>query len=403
MGAAIIGAGKALPSLTIKNDDLQNLVDTNDEWISTRTGIKSRHISVKQSQLDLAYSSAMAALGQDLSNIRSDIETKGWVEDPIDISSIDLVIVATITADTIVPSSAAELRRVLGAEKAIAFDVNAACSGFIYATSVAESMMAASHVSSSNSAKALPVNRALVVCAERLTRLTDWQDRNTCVLFGDGAGAVVLEWQDSDTGILACYLKNDDDTDTSLCVPQVYDSIMPFSEDGIIFDEEKKAKHDLLFPDPKNVDYSYIHSLGIDGDTAIDEIDKFLGIIDDRKEGKPRQVIKMDGQRIFKFAGRTMPHAIEEACNMAGINLSDVNIIVPHQANERILKFAAKRLDIPMEKLQVSLADVGNTSSASVPMALTDAYVDGHINKGDYVVAVAFGGGLTSGAIAFKA
>lgn len=384
MGATIIGVGKALPALEIENDELKKLVDTNDEWISSRTGISSRHISVDESAQALAYSAACSALGIK-NELHQDIYSNGFTYEKIDPSSIDLVVYATVTSDTIVPSSAATLKRRLGLENAIAFDINAACTGFIYGATVAESMMAVSQLSKNNKSRS-SIKRALVLGVDRLSRITDWQDRNTCVLFGDGAGAAVLEWKDDESGIISSYLKNDDDNDNVLTCPQSYESTQPFVSDGALCWEEAG-----LIPE------------GIAVDAAAPHIDKAMGITERLEKGAPRQVIRMEGQAVFKFASRAMSDAINKVLDRAGLTLSDIDCIVPHQANERIIKFAAKRLDVSTDLFQLSINHNGNTSSASVPMALTDAYASGRIHKGNKVVIVAFGGGLTSGAILFEA
>ena len=210
MGSTIIGCGKSLPKLEVANDELKALVDTNDEWISTRTGIRSRHVAVEETATDLAEAAARQALG---------LADGGWREDgeAIDPASIDLVIYATITPDVLVPSAAGLLRRRLGLENAIAFDLNAACTGFVYGLTVAECMMAGSTAGAPGAAGRNPVRRALVVGAERLTRVTGWSDRNTCVLFGDGAGAAVLEWNENRPGIMSSFITNaDDDTNALL-------------------------------------------------------------------------------------------------------------------------------------------------------------------------------------------
>ena len=210
MGSALVGFGKAIPALEVQNDDLKALVDTNDEWIRTRTGIESRHVAVGESNADLAEQAAREALGW--------VEG-GFAERCLEAGEIDLVVFATITPDTVVPSMAGLLRRRLGLENAIAFDVNAACTGFVYGLTVAEALMAASAPKTPGAAGRNPVRRALVVGAERLTRLTNWADRNTCVLFGDGAGAAVLEWSDERPGILGSYIVNEDDVTNALSCP----------------------------------------------------------------------------------------------------------------------------------------------------------------------------------------
>lgn len=374
MGAVIIGCGKSTPNLEIANDDLKALVDTNDEWIRTRTGIGSRHISVNETTNALAYVASAAALGIAPSKY-TDISSVSYCEEPIDPDSIDLVVFPTITPDSIVPSAASALKKDIGLNNAIAFDVNAACTGFIYGICVAESMMAASNIPASQSPCSRPkIKRALVVCSERLSRLTDWNERGTCVLFGDGAGAAVLEWRDDEPGIMATYLRNDDDDTNALTCPNNFTAPQPFVNSGI-------------------------DASASDTDEAADEVDAFFEIAEVIPTSSDRQVIRMDGQAVFKFAGKAMASCVEHVVEQAGLTLDDIKLIVPHQANERIIRFAAKRLDLDIESFQLSIEDTGNTSSSGVPMALADAFAQGKLEHGDKVVLVAFGGGLTSGAV----
>lgn len=376
MGAVIIGSGKALPRLEVANDDLRALVDTNDEWIRTRTGISTRHIAVAESAQELAHAASCAAMGLP-NELFPHIEGVGWQPQPIDPDSIDLVLYATVSPDVAVPSCAALLKRNLGLSNAVAMDLNAACTGFIYGLTVAESMLCAAQAK--GGAARNPMRRVLVVGADRLSRLTDWDDRNTCVLFGDGAGAAVVEWDESRPGILATYLRNDDDEKNSLTCAHAIEAPQPFDEQGI----EPAAR------------------FAIDASTT--PIDTMLGIADAVAEGGMRQIIRMDGRTIFKFASNAMADAVNEVLARTGLELDDIDCIVPHQANERIIRFAAKKLGISEERFQLSIANTGNTSSASVPMALADAYASGRIKAGDTVIAVAFGGGLTSGAVLFEA
>lgn len=378
MGAVIIGCGKSTPSLSVANDDLQALVETNDEWIRTRTGIESRHISIDETTNALAYAASCGALG--IGNAKyPDISMLSTTDDAIDPASIDLLIFPTITSDSIVPSAAAALKKDLGLESAIAFDINAACTGFIYGLCVAESMMAASNIEAARATCERPViKRALVVCSERLSRLTDWNERGTCVLFGDGAGAAVLEWRDDEPGIIATYLQNDDDDANALTCPNNFTAPQPFTASGI-------------------------DASACDTDDAARAIDDFFDVTEVLATSSDRQVIRMNGQAVFKFAGKAMASCVEKVVEEAGLELADVKVVVPHQANERIIRFAAKRLDMDIESFQLSLADTGNTSSSGVPMALADAYAAGKIERGDKVVLVAFGGGLTSGAVLFQA
>ncbi|WP_165060451.1 MULTISPECIES: 3-oxoacyl-ACP synthase III family protein [unclassified Adlercreutzia] len=377
MGAVIIGSGKALPRLEVANDELKALVDTNDEWISSRTGISTRHIAVDESAQELAYAASCAAMGIE-NTVFPQTHGSGWCENSIDPSSIDLVLYATVSPDAIVPSCAALLKRNLGLTNAVAMDVNAACTGFIYNMTVAEAMLAASNACD-NVVRVNSFKRALVVGVDRLSRLTDWQDRNTCVLFGDGAGAAVLDWQPEKTGIMASYIRNDDDIKNSLTCANAIEALQPFCTDGV------------------NV------AMADKPDESIFSIDQMLGISEDVANGKMRQVIRMDGRTIFKFASNAMTNAVTTVLDNTGLSLDDIDCIVPHQANERIIRFAAKKLGIEEDKFQLSIDHTGNTSSASVPMALADAYTNGRIKRGDKVIIVAFGGGLTSGAVLFEA
>lgn len=377
MGAVIIGCGKSTPNLEIENDDLRALVDTNDEWIRTRTGIESRHISVEETTNELAYMAAASALGIKDPKYPH-IHTLAPKQDAIDPESIDLLVFPTITPDSIVPSAAAALKKDLGLSNAIAFDINAACTGFIYGLCVAESMMAASNIPAAMGVCKRPqIKRALVVCSERLSRLTDWNERGTCVLFGDGAGAAVLEWSDEEPGIIATYMKNDDDDSNALTCLNNFTAPQPFAASGIDID-------------------------CADADGSQEAVDRFFDLVDAIPLSSDRQVIHMDGQTVFKFAGKAMANAIKHVVEEAGLELDDVKLIIPHQANERIIRFAAKRLDLDIDRFQLSIANTGNTSSSGVPMALADAYAQGKLEKGDKAVLVAFGGGLTSGAVLFE-
>lgn len=367
MGCAIIGCGKALPALEVANDDLTALVDTSDEWITTRTGIKTRRICVDETNVDLAERAARSALGWDAGD---------YNERRVEPEEIDLVVFSTATPDVMVPTCAALLRRRLGLVNAVAFDMNAACTGFIYALGIAESMMAASAAGAPGAQGRNPIRRALVVGGERLTRITNWEDRNTCVLFGDGAGAAVVEWDPERAGILSTYMRNDDDTDNALTCPTAFDAPQPFDANGV------------------NVDAPV--------DPGLARIDAELGVTEAVEAGRPRQTLYMHGQKVFKFAVEAMMHAVDEVLDRAGLTIDDIAFIVPHQANERIIKYAAKRMKLPLERFQISIAHRGNSSSACIPMTLSDAYEAGSIKRGDKVILVGFGGGFTSGAVLFE-
>lgn len=369
MGCRIIGCGKALPALDVENDELTKLVDTSDEWIVTRTGIESRRVAVAETGTDLSVAAARQALGWD---------EGGHSERRVDPAEIDLVIYATITPDAMVPSCAGLLRRRLGLERAAAFDLNAACSGFVYGLSVAESLMAACAPNAAGASGRNPIRRALIVGAERLSRITNWPDRNTCVLFGDGAGAAVVEWDEERPGILSSFIANEDDPTNALTCPAAYDSPVPFDNEGVSLRAEEH-------------------------DDSLDAVDEELGICAHIADGEPRQVLRMDGQKVFKFAVGALSAAVDVALERAGLTLDDVSLIVPHQANERIIRYAAKKIGRPLDFFQVSIAHRGNSSAACIPMTLADAYENGRIKPGDKVVLVAFGGGFTSGAVVYEA
>ena len=293
MGCAIIGCGKSLPALAVANDDLTQLVDTSDEWITTRTGIKSRRIAVGETNVDMAEGAARQAMG---------LVEGGYCEAPIEPESIDLVVYSTCTPDVLVPSCAALVRRRLGLVNAVAFDVNAACSGFIYAMSVAESMMATSAAGVAGAGRRNKVRRALVIGSERLTRITNWEDRTTCVLFGDGGGAAVVEWDEGRAGVLATYMKNDDDDTNALTCPSAFDSPQPFDVNGV-------SKEAAVAGDPGNA-----------------RIDEELGVTEAVAAGRPRQSLFMHGQTIFKFAASAMGNAIDEVCKRADVDIDDVKL-----------------------------------------------------------------------------
>lgn len=384
MGSRIIGCGKALPQRVVSNDDLAEIVDTSDEWIYTRTGIKNRRIAIEETTTDLGCAAAERALGW---------KAGGWrlADDEIDPASIDLLVCMTITADMVVPSQAALLKARLGLTNAVAFDLNAACAGCIYGLDVASSMLELSAFDGRRAAESgsprtrNAMKRALVVGAERLTRLVDWTDRSTCVLFGDGAGAVLLEWQDDAPGILSSFLKNTDDADGVLVVPNFFDmSTFPFADVPRACGELSCA------------------GMRVDADDETVGALRAAGCAEPI-EGMSNPLIGMQGQAVFKFATSAMTEAAKTVCARADVPLSEVKCIVPHQANERIIRYAAKKLGVPEDLFQVSIAEVGNTSASSVLMALADAFVGGRIEKGDAVLLVGFGGGLTSGAILFRA
>jgi len=311
----ILGTGRYLPDRVLTNADLEHMVETTDEWIQTRTGIKRRHIAADgETTADLAEAAARRAL-----------DAAG-----VDASEIDLILVGTTTADQVFPNMGCLLQDRLDIHGCPAFGLEAACSGFIYALSVANCFIAAGNA-----------RRALVVGAETLSRMLDWEDRGTCVLFGDGAGAVVLGPAD-EPGILSCHL----------------------GADG--------RYKDLLY-------HPY-------GTSRIQ-----------RPEDTERPYIQMRGNEIFKVAVKTLENIVDETLEANGLSCSAIDWLVPHQANIRIIQATAKRLGMPMEKVILTLEDHGNTSAASVPLALDTAVRDGRIKRGDLLMLEAFGGGLTWG------
>lgn len=312
----ISGTGSYLPEKVLTNADLEKLVETNDEWIRERTGITQRHVAAEgQTTSDLAYEASLRAM-----------QAAG-----VSPSEIDLIVVGTTTPDIIFPSTACLLQHKLGANGCAAFDVNAACSGFIFALSVADKFVR------SGSSKC-----ALVVGAETLTRMLDWSDRGTCVLFGDGAGAVVLK-PSSEPGVMSTHLHAD-------------------------------GAHKHLLYNP----------VGVSAGFKLDE--KNAGVR-----------VMMTGNEVFKVAVKTLDAVVEETLAANNLQKSDIDWLVPHQANLRIISATAKRLDMPMERVVITVDKHGNTSSASVPMALDHAIRSGKIQPGQLVLMEAFGGGFTWG------
>ncbi len=311
----ILGTGSYVPEKMMTNDDLKQFVDTSDEWIHSRTGIRERHIVTDQGTIDLA----------EMASIRAIEDAK---IDPLD---IDLVIVATVTPDNHFPGIAQLLQARLNLNEVMAFDVNAACSGFLYCLNIADKMI-----------KSGAYNNALIVGAETLTRLTDWRDRNTCVLFGDAAGAMIISKSEYN-GIKDVICGSRGDT------------------------------NDLLIC--KNVDIK---------DPTTNVVSK-------------QDHIHMKGSGVFKFATRILPNTVNELLERNDLVLDDLDSIVAHQANERIITKAAKDLKFPMDKMFLNISKYGNTSAASVPLAIDEALKTKFLKKGDKFITVAFGGGLTWG------
>lgn len=319
--AHIVGWGSFWPDKILTNNDLARIVDTTDEWIFTRTGIRERRIaSEKETTATLAFEAAARALAV------ADLHP----------SQVELIIVATSTPEYIFPSTACRVQDYLGATRAGAFDLSAACSGFVYGLSMA-----------SQSIQTGSVRNAVVIGAETMSRVMDWEDRGTCILFGDGAGAVVLKGSSVPGGVLASTLRSDGSGGDLLSLPAVYHNPMP-----------------MLGPE-------YLHN------------------------GHKKNTLSMNGRQVFRFATRVLASSIEETVEKAGLTMDDIDLIVPHQANTRIIETAAKRLKIPVERFYMNVHAVGNTSAASIPIALCDAVQDGRLRPDDNVVFVGFGGGLT--------
>lgn len=320
--AAIQGLGVYIPPRILTNDDLARMVDTSDEWITARTGIKRRHIAEpEQATSDLALIAAQRAL--------ADAGVAG--------EDLDLIIVGTATPDMVFPATACLLQAQLGAKRAGAFDLLAACSSFVYGLITAGQLIASG-----------AIRTTLVVGAETLSRLVDWKDRTTCVLIGDGAGAAVLGPSSSGAGIHSGVLGADGSAGEVLKLP-AGGSRIPVTTEAI----------------ERNLHRAY-----------------------------------MDGQAVFRLAARTIPGLIREAVAKAGWTLNDVDLVVPHQANLRIIQAIADQLALPMEKFVVNIQEYGNTSAASVPIALCEAVRAGQIRDGDRIVLAAFGGGFTYAACA---
>lgn len=318
MNTKIIGTGYELPEHKADNDYLATLVDTSDEWIRERTGICSRHLAREETTTSMAAAAADKAVRQ--SKIAPE--------------EIELLIVATISGDMQTPSTACRVQAQIGASKAVAFDISAACSGFLYALHIADAFI-----------KGGVYQNALVIGAETLSKLVDWADRGTCILFGDGAGAAVLRASE-EGGILSQTVKSSGDKwEVLYC--------------------EGRQNHNPLCQTPQDKDGGYL---------------------------------MMNGQEVFKFAVKTVPVCVEEALERAGIRGDEIKYFLLHQANSRIIRSVAKRLKQPEEKFPMNLDTCGNTSAASLPILLAQMNEEGKLQKGDKLVLSGFGAGLTWGA-----
>jgi len=320
----VIGTGSYLPEKVLTNAELSRMVDTSDEWITTRTGIKERHVAAKEEATsDMATQASRRALAD--ARLAPD--------------QIELIVVATTTPDMFFPSTACFVQKQLGIKEAVSFDVSAACSGFVYALEVARTMLESGRYT-----------RALVIGAEKLSSITNWKDRSTCVLFGDGAGAAVLERRTVPGGILSTYITAEAAQTDILKVPGGGSRLPPTA--------------DVL---AQNLNTIY-----------------------------------MEGKEVFKLAVHRMISAAQKALELAGKKESDLTLLIPHQANLRIIEAIGERVAIPRERIFVNLQKYGNMSSATTIVALDEARREGRVKKGDLVELIAFGAGLTWGAVVIQ-
>lgn len=316
MRSRILGTGSYAPKHVLTNADLEQMVETSDSWIVERTGIRERRLAAPgEACSDLGVLAAQQALAD--ANVQA--------------AELDLILVATCTGDSPLPSTASLIQHRLGAVKAAACDLSAACCGFVYGLSVADAFVRTGH------------KYVLVIGSEVMSSITDWTDRNTCVLFGDGAGAVVLGPTEEDRGILSLHLHADGRFSDLICVPGGGSSLPP----------------------------------------------------SERVLAERLHCVKMRGNETFKIAVKTMEEAIREAVAAHGLGIDDIACLVPHQANIRILRAAGQRVGLPLDRIMINVDRYGNTSAASIPLALDEAAKNGTIQEGDLVVMAAFGAGLT--------
>jgi 3-oxoacyl-[acyl-carrier-protein] synthase III len=314
---SIIGTGSYVPERILTNADLEKMVETSDEWITTRTGIKERRI---------------ASEGEHTSHMAAKAAQHAMDQAGVQSAEIDLIIVATVTPDTFFPSTACHVQRLVGAEKAACFDVSAACSGFLYGIEVAQQFIS-NHT----------YNTVLVIGADKLSSIVNWSDRNTCVLFGDGAGAAVLRWRAGSHGVITTFMGSDGNFAEILHMPGGGCAI-PVTRENL--DQRLNTLH-------------------------------------------------MNGRETFKQAVISMHAAADRALQQSGLAVDDLTCIIPHQANLRIIEALADRMNIPLSKFQVNLDRYGNTSAAAVAIALDEGNRTGRFKVGDYILMVVFGGGLT--------
>lgn len=317
----IIGYGSYLPPLVVTNDDLSKIVETSDEWIESRTGIKERRISEGEDTSMIAAKAAKLALER--ANVNAE--------------DLDLIVLATVTPDTFTPSVACLVQKEIGANNAMAFDINAACSGFVYGLQVACSMMEYNKA----------FKKVLVIGAETLSKMVDWEDRSTCVLFGDGGGAVILSNEEADKKKLLTF-----------------------------YSRSEGEKGNALYAG------------------ALDVINPYVS-----KVTQKHKSISMNGKEVFKFASSAIVECINKVLEQNDLTLKDIDYIIPHQANVRIIEYAAKKMKADLGNFYLNVDKMSNTSSASIPIALNEMYEKNMLTKGKKIVLVGFGGGLTCGAV----
>lgn len=316
MTARIIGTGSAVPEQIVTNEDLSKIVETSDEWISSRSGIKERRVAKEETTTSLAILAGKRAL-----------ENAG-----VTAEEIEVIIVATCTPDYFFPNTACQVQEAIGAKHAVAFDLSAACSGFLFALSTAQAYI-----------KGGIYQKALIIGAETMSKMIDWSDRSTCVLFGDGAGAAVVSAEE--TGVLELVQKSDG------------------TGKGVLSCKARETRNLL------------------------------------NHESETKEYLYMEGQPVFKFAVKTVPECVEEILEKAEVKKEEIRYYILHQANSRIIQSVAKRLKEPEEKFPMNLSLYGNTSAASIPILLDEMNRNGMLNRGDKLVLSGFGAGLTWGAV----
>ncbi len=316
MTARIIGTGSAVPEQIVTNEDLSKIVETSDEWISSRSGIKERRVAKEETTTSLAILAGKRAL-----------ENAGIASE-----EIEVIIVATCTPDYFFPNTACQVQEAIGAKHAVAFDLSAACSGFLFALSTAQAYI-----------KGGIYQKALIIGAETMSKMIDWSDRSTCVLFGDGAGAAVVSAEE--TGVLELVQKSDG------------------TGKGVLSCKARETRNLL------------------------------------NHESETKEYLYMEGQPVFKFAVKTVPECVEEVLKKAEVKKEEIRYYILHQANSRIIQSVAKRLKEPEEKFPMNLSLYGNTSAASIPILLDEMNRNGMLNRGDKLVLSGFGAGLTWGAV----